>query len=417
MITDRGQTVARSGSRISYNFGDLMAFRPYSFCYAAVYLIRPSSRLTRSADLIDSPQHITYPSKADLLNCLPSDLTRINPAQAWRSLAMSLVLSLLAYAVGTQIPLQAIAAPVWLMYALITGTVAGGCWVIAHECGHNAFHPNRRVELWVGFVLHSLLLVPYFTWQRSHALHHANTNHLEGGETHVPARISSPSGRLVEACNRRLGRGLSGILALVFRLLLGWPLYLLFGVAGGEDYGAPTSHFWQGRPFRKGRRVLFPDSFRGSMRLSNLGLVVMLLALALASLQFSLARVLCVYGLPYLVINAWLVAYTWLHHTDVDIPHFSSGEWTWAKGALQTVDRPYGPLLNLLHHGIGATHVCHHINPRIPHYNAWQGAALLKQQFPELVRYDPTPIPGALWRVASRCWVVRRDPAGAGFYY
>jgi hypothetical protein len=31
----------------------------------------------------------------------------------------------------------------------------------------------------------------------------------------------------------------------------------------------------------------------------------MLLALVLAAIQFSPARVLCVYGLPYLVINAW----------------------------------------------------------------------------------------------------------------
>jgi len=28
--------------------------------------------------------------------------------------------------------------------------------------------------------------VPYFSWQRSHALHHANTNHISDGETHVP---------------------------------------------------------------------------------------------------------------------------------------------------------------------------------------------------------------------------------------
>ena len=32
----------------------------------------------------------------------------------------------------------------------------------------------------------------------------------------------------------------------------------------------------------------------------------MLLALFLAAIQFSPARVLCVYSLPYLVINAWL---------------------------------------------------------------------------------------------------------------
>jgi omega-6 fatty acid desaturase (delta-12 desaturase) len=131
----------------------------------------------------------------------------------------------------------------------------------------------------------------------------------------------------------------------------------------------------------------------------------------------SPARVLAVYGLPYLVVNAWLVAYTWLQHTDTDIPHFATSDWTWAKGALQTVDRPYGPLLNLLHHGIGSTHVCHHINSRIPHYNAWQASALLKQRFAGLVRHDPTPIHRALWRVASRCAVVRQETGNNGYYY
>ena len=161
---------------------------------------------------------------------------------------MSLGLSLLAYAAGTQIPLQLSAVPLWLLYVLSTGNVAGGCWVIAHECGHHAFPPNPRLERWVGFVLHSRMLVPYFTWLRSHAVHHAYCNHLEGGETHVPPRISSPSGRLVEALNRQLGSRLFGLLARITHLLLGWPLYLLFGVKGGEEYGALTSHIWQGWP-------------------------------------------------------------------------------------------------------------------------------------------------------------------------
>jgi omega-6 fatty acid desaturase (delta-12 desaturase) len=153
------------------------------------------------------------------------------------------------------------------------------------------------------------------------------------------------------------------------------------------------------------------------MMRSNLGLLVVLVLLGLLSLQFSLAKVLCIYGLPYLVVNFWLVTYTWLQHTDVAIPHFSSEEWTWAKGALQTVDRPYGSLLNLLHHGIGSTHVCHHINSRIPHYNAWRGNALLKQHYPDLVRYDPTPIHKALWRVASRCAAVQQSSRDGAYYY
>ena len=359
----------------------------------------------------------TYPSKAQLLACLPASLLTIDPVKAWGSLAMSLGLTLLAYGVGTQIPLRLSAAPLWLLYAAVTGTVAGGCWVIAHECGHRAFHPNPRVETAVGFVLHSLLLVPYFSWQRSHAVHHANCNHLEAGETHVPPRSNSPEGRLLKGVLSRIGPELYGVYALIFHLLVGWPLYLLFGVTGGADYGAPTSHFWNPLPFNKGKKQLFPDSVRKLMLLSNLGLLAMLLVLALASVNYSFLRVLCVYGLPYLVVNAWLVAYTWLQHSDTDIPHFSSGDWTWAKGALQTVDRPYGPLLNFLHHGIGSTHVCHHVNSRIPHYNAWQATALLKQQFPALVRHDPTAIHTALWRVASRCVVVSQAPSGDGYFY
>jgi omega-6 fatty acid desaturase (delta-12 desaturase) len=300
---------------------------------------------------------------------------------------------------------------------VVTGTVAMGCWVLAHECGHGAFHPNRRLEAAVGFTLHSLLLVPYFSWQRSHAVHHANCNQLEGGETHVPPRAESAFGQSVEAMVQRLGPNLFGVHALFTHLVLGWPLYLLSGVAGGEDYGAPTSHFWNGAPFRNGRRPLFPAGFRPRMLQSNLGLIAMLLALALAAAHFSVARVMCVYGLPLLVINAWLVTYTWLQHTDTNIPHFAADQWTWAKGALQTVDRPYGSLINLLHHGIGSTHVCHHVNSAIPHYNAWRGSALLQRQFPDLVRYDPTPIHRALWRVASRCSVVRQEAAGDGYFY
>ena len=219
------------------------------------------------------------------------------------------------------------------------------------------------------------------------------------------------------AVRQHLGNSLYGVVSLFTHLVLGWPLYLMFGVAGGEDYGSPSSHFTTAAPFRNGRRRLFPDSFRHLMVVSNLGLLAMVAALVLASILFSPARVLLVYGLPYLVINAWLVAYTWLQHTDTNIPHFSTNDWNWAKGALQTVDRPYGPLLNLLHHGIGSTHVCHHINPRIPHYNAWYASALLKSRFPDLVRYDSTPIHKALWRIATRCNVVSQRGGGDGYFY
>jgi hypothetical protein len=102
-----------------------------------------------------------------------------------------------------------------------------------------------------------------------------------------------------------LGTRLFGTLSLVFYLLLGWPLYPLFGITGGKDYGTPTSHFWCGSPFGNGRRPLFLEASMSLIRHSNLGLAAMLLAIVLAANQFSPARVLCLYGLPYLVINPW----------------------------------------------------------------------------------------------------------------
>ena len=44
------------------------------------------------------------------------------------------------------------------------GAVATGCWVIGHECGHQAFSESQALNDGVGLVVHSLLLVPYYSW-------------------------------------------------------------------------------------------------------------------------------------------------------------------------------------------------------------------------------------------------------------
>ena len=157
---------------------------------------------------------------------------------------MSTGLSLLAFGLGTRIPLTLSATPLWALYAVVTGTIAMGCWVLAHECGHHAFHPNRRIEGVVGFVLHSALLVPYYSWAHSHAVHHAHCNHLERGETHVPPRATSPQGKVTEQLKNKLNPIVFGLVSLFNHLIIGWQLYLFLGATGGEDYGSPTSHFW-----------------------------------------------------------------------------------------------------------------------------------------------------------------------------
>merc|ERR1719453_26927 len=75
----------------------------------------------------------------------------------------------------------------WTVFAIVQGTVWTGLWVVGHECGHHAFSKSNTLNDAVGFVVHSALLVPYFSWQYTHKKHHKYTNHTVWGESHVPA--------------------------------------------------------------------------------------------------------------------------------------------------------------------------------------------------------------------------------------
>jgi hypothetical protein len=43
----------------------------------------------------------------------------------------------------------------WALYGFTAGLVATGLWVVAHECGHQAFSESKTINNAVGWVLHS----------------------------------------------------------------------------------------------------------------------------------------------------------------------------------------------------------------------------------------------------------------------
>lgn len=43
----------------------------------------------------------------------------------------------------------------WALYGFWTGLFATGLWVVAHECGHQAFSESKTINNSVGWVLHS----------------------------------------------------------------------------------------------------------------------------------------------------------------------------------------------------------------------------------------------------------------------
>jgi omega-6 fatty acid desaturase (delta-12 desaturase) len=108
---------------------------------------------------------------------------------------------------------------------------------------------------------------------------------------------------------------------------------------------------------------------------------------------------------PLTFTNLWLVLYTWLHHTHSDVPHFGKESFSWLRGATCTIDRPYSPLINHLHHHIGSTHVLHHLNSKIPHYHSEEATLYIRKVLEPLglYRYDPRPLSEALLGVTREC--------------
>ena len=119
-----------------------------------------------------------------------------------------------------------------------------------------------------------------------------------------------------------------------------------------------------------------------------------------------------------MVVNAWLIIYTWLQHTEVDVPHLGASDFSYMRGAFLTIDRPYPKIIDWLHHRIGTTHVAHHIDCTIPHYHAREATDAIKEAFPKAYLYEPTPIHKALWRVARHCIAVKqRSPEDSRYVF
>jgi hypothetical protein len=189
-------------------------------------------------------------------------------------------------------------------------------------------------------------------------------------------------------------------------LLFGWPAYLAVNAAGPAKHaGKPNSHF---SPLSN----LFTREDARDVLVSVLGLVLAAAGIALAVREWGALQVAAYYGVPYLVVNMFLVLITYLQHTDDYVPHYRAGEWSFLRGALGTVDRSFGWLLDYALHHIADSHVAHHLFSTMPFYNAVEATRYLKEALGPYYLRDDTPIPYALFR----SWAAARfvDDEGRG---
>ncbi|THG95380.1 hypothetical protein EW026_g6264 [Hermanssonia centrifuga] len=292
---------------------------------------------------------------------------------------------------------SAVRFALWSLYAFGAGLVMTGLWVIAHECGHQAFSESKFINNAVGWILHSGLGVPYHSWRITHAKHHASTGHLTQDQVFVPKTRSDLGLPALDANKENLegssvtqevmkelweAIGDTPIVAAstsAAYLLLGWPLYLFTNASGQKRYPEGTSHF-------KPSAVMFAPHHYGQIILSDVGVIIWAACVGTAIYKFGFADVFRLYLAPYIWVNHWLILITFLQHTDPLLPHYRAGAFTFPRGALTTLDRRLlGDLGSFMGwvgacatHGISETHVLHHVNSKIPHYYAWDATYALR---------------------------------------
>ena len=323
----------------------------------------------------------------------------------------------LAPAVSASLPssLQSasvVRAAMWVAYWFFQGAVATGVWVIAHECGHQAFSKYQTVNDGVGLVFHSLLLVPYYSWKFSHARHHANTGSVAKDEVFVPTVKDGDA--LDDALDDALWSwsqfGPYRLVKLVGSLTLGWPAYLLFNVKSRPYEKGWVNHFDPWSP-------IFSKRQRLEVAVGDAALALVFYGLFAVGERMGYAWLARTYFVPYLIVNFWLVMITLLQHTHPDLPHYTDAEWDWLRGALATVDRNYGWLLNTLHHHIADTHVVHHLFSAMPHYHAEVATEAVKSILGSYYKKDERFIFRALWEDYSACRYVAEDVKGSGILW
>ncbi|KIM92959.1 hypothetical protein OIDMADRAFT_46476 [Oidiodendron maius Zn] len=269
----------------------------------------------------------------------------------------------------------------------IQGMCFTGIWILAHECGHGAFSKYKKLNLAMGLLMHSFLLVPFYSWRITHGAHHKGTGNLEKDTAFVPrsrkAWAEANFGTGADTARAELSH-LAEDAPLVFlwnclmHQLLGWPGYLLFN----------DSPFW-----KKDQLPLIV--------LSNIAVMRMIVMLATGRYFFGFVEM--------------LLAITFLHHMDGSLPHYQNSTWTFVRGATATIDRDFGFINKHLFHNIVGTHICHHLISTIPFYHTREASIAIRKVMGRHYRSNTkTSFMTAFWKTSKERKFIEESVDGSG---
>lgn len=202
----------------------------------------------------------------------------------------------------------------WIVYGYVQGLVCTGIWILAHECGHGAFSMHRKFNDVMGWIMHSSLLVPYFSWKYSHHRHHNFTGHMEKDMAFVPKTID-------ERSQSRLANfyldpemvedaPIVQLVKLIFHQLAGWQTYLLINATAGKASLQRDNKSWLRVSHFEPTSSVFRPGEAIFIALSDLGLALTCGALYWASTYVGWQTVALLYIVPYMWVHHWLGMYS-----------------------------------------------------------------------------------------------------------
>ncbi|MCJ1270830.1 hypothetical protein MMC22_010727 [Lobaria immixta] len=335
----------------------------------------------------------------------------------FRDLTLAATVMCTAFVYIPQIKSLTLRCVAWVLYGYIEGLFFTGLWVLGHECGHMAFSPSRLLNDTVGFIIHSALLTPYFSWKSTHRRHHIYANNLAMDHNYVPPQRSEYASSLLFDVARleelTEDSPVVTCLRIILQQVIGFPWYLLTNItAAPSSLHKPPSTKLLGNSHFAPTGSLFRAEEALLIFLSDLGLAATAFGLWFAVSRLGVGMVALLYLQPYMWVNHWIVAITYLHHTHPALPKFEPEAWTFIKGATATVDREFGWIGKHFFHGIIEFHVIHHLFSRIPFYHAEEATKAIIPLLGASYHSDKQRafLPG-LWEAFTQCQWVEADDA------
>jgi omega-6 fatty acid desaturase (delta-12 desaturase) len=269
-----------------------------------------------------------------------------------RTAMISLVASVLAYFVTLGLALYVRDQWYLLVLAiLLNGAASIRVFSLQHDCGHNSFFSNHKVNIWVGSGLSMFTLTPFKSWKFDHNVHHNNNGNLDNRGI---SEIYTMTVQEYEDASR-WGRLQYRLYRNPFTLFFFGPLYIFF-----------VYYRWPNNAIKTG---LYDLIAHNALIIAFSAITFWLFGLSGMLVLFAGWAIGAIIGVFIFYVQQNFENTYWEHNPELDF------ETAALKGSSVL---EFGPIFDLWTANI-AYHDIHHLNARIPSYGIKKCHAALSE--------------------------------------